>query len=930
MPSLTSNKNKKRLPANIAPVTGRCVPLYLPEDQDYLGLLLGAIYDLSLQIRYDRDPTHKAKDVAAWWRAYWRDLITRIEAGEDCNPEICEGSACEEFQPNVGWITYAPNDPFQTPDYLPPGYIVPPWYNNPTIPLPGVLPGDAMVNFASLPIFADLPELLAAGLPRFRVNFQGSGEVEIELIRIPQGGLAYITVDGDPLTGQIVDLDQFDVGDIASLETIFKLVLDGAQIVQTEVLEIKVATAGSHFIDISFLPNIGSDVVVGFGGGLRRVSLCGSATPAEVNVPQFQLNGCNLEWRPNAAHAWVVLGDVCGEDADLRVADCGLEQLIDGVWTDIPDSQFVPLDGSCTMTGGLEIFPVSNEVNLTVKPHVTQNLNVAEIYGADQNVKTRFAANGDILNSATIWVNTLRALTNNWGYISLGSNSDTGFHVLIYKTTQPGRVPLMVSGNVGQTADLQRWAVDVTDIRASINASGAARFRNEIKIRGLSSTSTARDMAILYTVYADNIDAQRRAKVVLAPYYWLGQQDAIAAEADPAGVKLKFYDALNPVPKQAVTGERQANAALASLIDALVAVGLIEDQTTEGDPPYTQEDFDAEKCRVAFGVGERLVNIHLMDYFIWLTVNAGSLDYLDPDTYDPLMDAYGLEFNDYTAARSWSIEWTFNWSDYGTYGTFADLVTSMLSFLAANIETIQCEFLQHMSGTYLSQSAIDAIVDDLENRGASEPRWFLVAGLIEYTSASAWAELVNLAAAYGGEQNCAICAPYVPVPVEWCKDMNFASGQQGWIIGDFGGRTPATTGVYTGLGFEAVLRTIVGVGLQYANEVYIIRSFEASEISRVLLTYDFVLGEFEINFDGFIRLTLGGSHVASIVIPGSGNTTGTNKVADMVLGSPVIADKIEIYAISSHYNDGTDSGSVLLKSVQVEGESSSPFGVSNC
>lgn len=280
-------------------------------------------------------------------------------------------------------------------------------------------------------------------------------------------------------------------------------------------------------------------------------------------------------------------------------------------WMNVPNADNVRKDGSVAMTGGLEITPVSNEVNLTVKPHPTQNVAVVEVFGADQNSKTRFASDGAIYNEVGLYINLIRSFSNNWGYLALG-NTSANAHVWLNKTAQPSRVSLVVSGAPSQTANLQNWINNgVSDIVASISAGGAATFRSQMKLQGLSSTATARDMAILYTVFADNIDSQRRAKVVLAPYYYGGNQDAVAAEAHPSGVRLKFYDALSPVVKQTVTGERQANAALASLLDALEAVGLIVDSTTVGTAPIDSDELDnalspyqQNKCRYAVGIVE--------------------------------------------------------------------------------------------------------------------------------------------------------------------------------------------------------------------------------------------------------------------------------------------------------------------------------------
>lgn len=223
---------------------------------------------------------------------------------------------CIEYPPKVGFITYAPNDPYQTPTYIPPGYILPPWYTNALIPLPGVVSTDAMVNLAAFPIFANLPDMVASGLPRARINFNGIGELEIEFVQVPQGGYVLCTVDGNPLVNRLYDLNAVPLGDLSIIEDIFDIVI-GQNLNATVTAEFEFLTVGDHFVDVTFLPQISVDTIIGFGGGIRRVSLCGLSEPGEVIVPQYQTinDGCTLQWRPSSDHAWITLSDnICGQD----------------------------------------------------------------------------------------------------------------------------------------------------------------------------------------------------------------------------------------------------------------------------------------------------------------------------------------------------------------------------------------------------------------------------------------------------------------------------------------------------------------------------------------------------------------------------------------------------------------------------------------
>lgn len=244
------------------------------------------------------------------------DLLQALAFIDDPENAYCyapglpeEGDNCIEYLPETGFISYAPNDPFRTPESVPDGYLLPPFYTNPAIPLPGVIPSDAMVNFLSFPIFENLADLLTSGLPRFRFEFTGSGEIEIELVRVPQGGLALITMDGGATVRKVVNLSSVALGNVGSLGEIFDIFIDGDG-VDTEVVEIKDITVGGHYVDVTFLPNLGTDVVFGFGGGLRRVSFCPDSVPGENVMPIFEVIDCVLTYKPNPAAAAVELVDL--------------------------------------------------------------------------------------------------------------------------------------------------------------------------------------------------------------------------------------------------------------------------------------------------------------------------------------------------------------------------------------------------------------------------------------------------------------------------------------------------------------------------------------------------------------------------------------------------------------------------------------------
>lgn len=224
----------------------------------------------------------------------------------DCFP--C-ADKCVEYPPFSPIISYFPNDPYRTPNLVPDGYFTPPWYTNPTVPQPGVQPNDAMVNLLSIP---NVYAAIVTGFPRARITFSGTGELEIEFVKVIQGGYALVTKDGSFVGAQVINCASLGIADIASIELILELLgLDtDADPTQTEVLELKFTSPGEHFVDITFLPALDFDNnVLGFGGGLRRVSLCGLSTMAYFRLRQNPEDPCLMEQQLQPNGAWLAAFD---------------------------------------------------------------------------------------------------------------------------------------------------------------------------------------------------------------------------------------------------------------------------------------------------------------------------------------------------------------------------------------------------------------------------------------------------------------------------------------------------------------------------------------------------------------------------------------------------------------------------------------------
>jgi len=311
------------------------------------------------------------------WKTRWvspteqeisQDFISALRDGisdklmrdEDCPADPCE-DGCVDYLPNSSFIRYEPNDPFRTPLLLPPGYTYIPWYTNPLIPLPGVIPTDAMVN--GLAVAA--PALPLSGFPRFSFEFDGRGEVEIELVNVPAGGFCLVVTDENLANVKIVNTSSnlLDIISLAGLLAALGIDSEDANVVDTDIVEIEIPDVGHHRIDVTYLPNLGGETLLGFGGGLRRVTLCG---PTQVMEEMYLQRAnpddpCLIEQSTDGGITWQEawrMDGCCGDDNPTRIVDGIIEESPDGgeTWTPIDnDPRFVGLtlpprseeDGKC-------------------------------------------------------------------------------------------------------------------------------------------------------------------------------------------------------------------------------------------------------------------------------------------------------------------------------------------------------------------------------------------------------------------------------------------------------------------------------------------------------------------------------------------------------------------------------------------------------
>lgn len=535
----------------------------------------------------------------------------------DCAPSVDEDPECENYPPDALFIEYAPNDPFQTPDLTPDGYLLPPWYNNPAIPLPGVLPGDAMVNFLALPSFLNLETIVEVGLPRVHIEFTGEGQVEIEFVKVIQGGYVRIVQDANELDQTLIDLNSQALADVTPIETLFDIVI-GESLSQTEIAEFHFDTAGIHSLDITFFPQIGTDVIVGMGGGIRRVTLCGLEQTGTTNMPQFQVVDCELQWRPNAGAEWEVLIDLCAVQPPTIVRQDqtppgNLEQNIGGAgYTEIANTDFLYRNGQYPMTGGLEINNVLSEVALTIYPQPSQvgDFNSISIRNKSNQQLFSISPSGQftlfdptatnylqfyqttggnaVLTKHTTGshqflidsLNTLVLQYSKDSGVSIGQTAKLADSILSVYSRTAAQIALAIKAISGQTLDLIQVLSAASAKLFSVTSAGAIEVTEVIGLYG--QTSTQRRLAARIDGYWSNTtDATREGTVIVSVNDYAGIREVVRYKANGAVGMIGEYGH-EPAVQQTVVGETYGIPALESLLAALDATGRIVNSTSFG------------------------------------------------------------------------------------------------------------------------------------------------------------------------------------------------------------------------------------------------------------------------------------------------------------------------------------------------------------
>lgn len=269
-----------------------CFTLEIPDEPMHRAALFGVLESLTYWWNWQRDDEHTAAAVTR----VWRDVLERAYAVDiNCDDGTLQVvNYCREYYPRAPFISFAPTSPFVDEPQVPPGWVSRPWYLPGSIPegyifdtlaiwsldllqfLDSYLPTDVLTFITSLPLtWLSLYE--QTGLPRFEIQVEGEGEVEIHLLNVPFGSRVLITVDSPPY--EIIDnLGQFleSLRDFRLSETDLDWFSLPPETAQVNIEEVSVEGAGEHTIYVTVFPVVDDAFsFIKFGVGLRKVVLCG-------------------------------------------------------------------------------------------------------------------------------------------------------------------------------------------------------------------------------------------------------------------------------------------------------------------------------------------------------------------------------------------------------------------------------------------------------------------------------------------------------------------------------------------------------------------------------------------------------------------------------------------------------------------------------
>lgn len=442
------------------------------------------------------------------------------------------------FSPTIDWL---PADPFKNPLEVPFGYSTPPWIVE-TIndPVYGTRPGDVFVSvFGGLVAFP--PLIPASGVPRIQISVDGEATVDLELVRVLQGGIAIILVDGLPK--HWFDLQLYNVGDLLNVtnwaETFGFLIETFTR--TTLQAEIVVSGPGQHVIEIQILPRVGGLLSLGYGGGLRKVQVCAQENPVDLTgvITDIRIQNGQLEKFVDAA--WADVGAIDQQTvfdpvAMLRGNGCFLEHDtdLDLTWVPIPGAKWLHPDTPCDITALLTIdktgWPAFQNRDNGVLGLRFGAIGSKAFYNGETGLELHIS--GNPMGFKLVEPALMLAVENEAGAIA------KGFFTV---RNDSANTPLAVWNYLDKANRIQQWFDGVPNPVVEISKEGWFSATQQLIVNALTSTAVNRAQGRLLGQWADDTDATRKGRLALQVDDFGGAREAMRAEADGSDALLGFF-----------------------------------------------------------------------------------------------------------------------------------------------------------------------------------------------------------------------------------------------------------------------------------------------------------------------------------------------------------------------------------------------------
>jgi len=302
---VTTSNNQ--LPVNLQPVGDICIPVSVPNDTEWLWLLVKcAAFPSATRFWKHGNEADTELMRHEWDSRVYNPLVEAILNREFCAEREIDN--CLEYNSAYPALEYSPQNPHTQPSLIPDNYIAPPfvkfgsltpeflpdwlegWLDDFATEMTGYEENDVLLFPTSFPVLSGWLDLLGAtNLPAITIEFSGVGIVQLRLLMLPFGGKAIVAIDTEPDIGDIIG-GLFD-GNIRSIE----LERDITSIpIETDIdhIEEMVFTVDEpHTIKIIFIPTVDDSLVpLKFGGGIRSITFCGAfafeeVIPTECDIP---------------------------------------------------------------------------------------------------------------------------------------------------------------------------------------------------------------------------------------------------------------------------------------------------------------------------------------------------------------------------------------------------------------------------------------------------------------------------------------------------------------------------------------------------------------------------------------------------------------------------------------------------------------------